>query len=198
MDQAMIRRTAILVDGGYYRKRALDIWGRKGAAERVAELYAYCMLHISRPEEPRDLYRIFYYDCPPLTRQMIHPLTGEKLNFSDMSGTKWTNTFFEELARKRKLAIRRGELAESQACYILKDDALRDILAGRRGVDTLTRNDFRLDVKQKGVDMRIGLDVASLAYGGYVDQIVLLPGTVISSPLPKWPASTGSTSSLTP
>lgn len=81
MDQAMIRRTAILVDGGYYRKRALDIWGRKGAAERAAELYAYCMLHISRPEEPRDLYRIFYYDCPPLTRQMIHPLTGEKLNF---------------------------------------------------------------------------------------------------------------------
>lgn len=80
MDQAMIRRTAILVDGGYYRKRALEIWGRKGAAERAAELYDYCMLHISRPEEPRDLYRIFYYDCPPLTRQMIHPLTGEKLN----------------------------------------------------------------------------------------------------------------------
>lgn len=185
MDQAMMRRTAILIDGGYYRKRSLDIWGRKGAAERAAELYTYCMLHISRPEEPRDLYRIFYYDCPPLTRQMIHPLTGEKLNFSDMSGTKWTNTFFEELARKRKLAIRRGELAESQACYILKDDALRDILAGRRGVDTLTRNDFRLDVKQKGVDMRIGLDVASLAYGGYVDQIVLIAGDSDFIPVAK-------------
>lgn len=38
MDQAMIRRTAILVDGGYYRKRALEIWGRKGAAEQGSRI----------------------------------------------------------------------------------------------------------------------------------------------------------------
>ena len=34
--------------------------------------------------------------------------------------------FFEKLATKRKVAIRRGELAENQAEYILKANALDD------------------------------------------------------------------------
>ena len=34
--------------------------------------------------------------------------------------------------------------------------------------------DFEIDTKQKGVDMRLGLDVASLAFKGQVDQIVLV------------------------
>ena len=33
-----------------------------------------------------------------------------------------------------------------------------------------------LDVSQKGVDMKIGLDIASLAYKQQVDQIVLISG----------------------
>ena len=33
-----------------------------------------------------------------------------------------------------------------------------------------------LDLKQKGVDMRIGLDIASLANKKLVDQIVLIAG----------------------
>lgn len=59
------KRTAILVDGGYYRVRSADLWGKKSANDRANELYKYCMLHITEPEEPRELYRIFYYDCPP-------------------------------------------------------------------------------------------------------------------------------------
>ncbi|QCI79607.1 NYN domain-containing protein [Hankyongella ginsenosidimutans] len=34
--------------------------------------------------------------------------------------------------------------------------------------------DFELDVVQKGVDMRLGLDVASMAYKRQVDQIVMV------------------------
>ena len=33
-----------------------------------------------------------------------------------------------------------------------------------------------LDVKQKGVDMKIGIDIASLAYKKQVDKIVLISG----------------------
>lgn len=67
------KRTAILIDGGYYRVRSIDLWGKKSAKDRVNELYRYCMLHITKPEEPRDLYRIFYYDCPPMTKTIRHP-----------------------------------------------------------------------------------------------------------------------------
>lgn len=38
----------------------------------------------------------------------------------------------------------------------------------------LTESDFKLYVDQKGVDMKIGVDIASLAYKQQVDRIVLI------------------------
>ena len=54
-------KTAILVDGGFYRKRAARLWGKKTAEERAKELNAYCMAHLNdhHRQEDRQLYRIF-------------------------------------------------------------------------------------------------------------------------------------------
>ena len=191
MNEMMTRKTAILVDGGYYRKRAVDLWGTKKAEERAEELFSYCLLHISEPDEPRDLYRIFYYDCPPVTRQMTHPLTKKIIRYGEMPGTRWTNAFYDELMKKRKLALRMGELAEAQARYVLKEDELLKIIEGTKNVNELSENDFKLDVKQKGVDMRIGLDVASLAYGRHVNQIVLIAGDSDFVPVAKMARKNG-------
>lgn len=192
MNTMSTRKTAILVDGGYYRKRCIELWGSdKKASDRADELFNYCMLHLSEPKEPRDLYRIFYYDCPPMTREIVHPLTGETISFANMAGTRWTNGFFEALAKKPKLAIRRGELAESQASYVLKQEVLSNLLQGKKDLSSLTKSDFRLDVKQKGVDMRIGLDVAALAYGRYVDQIILIAGDSDFIPVAKMARRSG-------
>lgn len=43
-------------------------------------------------------------------------------------------------------------------------------------MDDLTELDFELNLRQKGVDMKIGIDIASLAYKKQVDQIVLIAG----------------------
>ena len=186
MDKREIRKTAILVDGGYYRKRAIALWGRDNTSEeRAEELFRYCMLHISEPEEPRDLYRIFYYDFPPMTREMVHPLTHETINYAAMPGTEWALEFHKALTRKRKVALRRGELAESQAHYVLKQNVMKKLLSGDKQIAELVASDFKIDVKQKGVDMRIGLDVASLAYGRYVDQIILVAGDSDFIPVAK-------------
>ena len=62
----MVRKTAILVDGAFYRKRATFLRGAKTPGERAKELYAYCMAHIrdegthDEYHEERELYRIFY------------------------------------------------------------------------------------------------------------------------------------------
>jgi len=170
------KKTAILIDGGYYRVRSIDLWGKKSAKDRADELYDYCMLHISEPDEPRELYRVFYYDCPPMTRPIKHPLTGIEVDYATMPGTRWSNDFYRSISEKCRVALRMGELAETTASYILKDNVLDDLIAGKKTVSTLTESDFRIDVKQKGVDMRVGLDVASLAYGRYVDQIILIAG----------------------
>lgn len=59
-------RTAVLVDGGFYRKRAEHYWGERKAAERADELMKYVFRHLDKKDGPcrRELYRIFYYDCP--------------------------------------------------------------------------------------------------------------------------------------
>jgi uncharacterized LabA/DUF88 family protein len=42
--------------------------------------------------------------------------------------------------------------------------------------DDIKESDLFYDVKQKGVDMKIGLDIASLAYKKLVSQIILIAG----------------------
>ena len=55
----------------------------------------------------------------------------------------------------------------------------------KRSVDELTERDFTSSIKQKGVDMKIGMDIASLAYKKQVDQIVLIAGDADFVPAAK-------------
>ena len=62
-------KVAILVDGGFYRKRASHLYGQKTPEDRADELVKYCRAHINwdlKDEKDRTLYRVFYYDCPPI------------------------------------------------------------------------------------------------------------------------------------
>ncbi len=171
-------RTAILVDGGFYRKRAAHLWGKKSAEDRAKELSSYCHAHLGDHDgnEIRQLYRIFYYDCEPIGRKSVyHPLTKKNVDLDKSETYTWTNAFLEELKKRRKFALRLGTLS-NQACYNLRPDVTRKILAGTRSLDSLTEDDFVFVAQQKGVDMRIGIDISSLAYKKQVDQIILIAG----------------------
>lgn len=170
-------KTAILVDGGFYRKRAKHQWGVKTAEERASELNAYCMAHIKKKDgqQERQLYRIFYYDCAPSKRSVYHPLTQQNVELDKSDTHTWTLAFLEEMKRRRKFAIRLGVLADKPN-YNLKPTVTKDLLNGKRTLDTLTERDFEFHATQKGVDMRIGIDIASLAYKHQVNQIILIAG----------------------
>lgn len=176
MENKLTKRTAILVDGGYYRVRSRNLWEDKSPGDRAKELHDYCIKHITEPDEPRDLYRIFYYDCPPMTSQIKHPLTGNIIDYANMPGTKWSHEFYKMLSELHRVALRMGVLAETTASFVLRDNVLKDLISGVKDVHSLSESDFRVEVKQKGVDMRVGLDVASLAHGKHVDQIILIAG----------------------
>ena len=173
----MVIRTAILVDGGFYRKRARHQWGVKTSEERAKELTAYCMAHIKKKDGliSRCLYRIFYYDCLPTRRSVYHPLTKENVDLEKSGTSTWTQGFMDELKRRRKYALRLGVLAEKPN-YNLRPEVTRDLLNKKRTLDSLTVADFEFHAKQKGVDMKIGIDIASLAYKHQVDQIILISG----------------------
>ena len=171
-------KTAILVDGGFYRRRAQIRLGDKTAAERAKELTDYCYRHLKEKydDSKHDLYRIFYYDCPPMNKKVFHPLTKKTIDFSKSELNVWMNEFLTELKKKRKFALRLGKLADAQAHYALRYDVLKKLCNGNKSIDDLEETDFQINVDQKGVDMKIGLDIASMAYKKQVDQIVLISG----------------------
>ena len=169
-------KTAILVDGGFYRRRAQSVFGDKTAEERAVELTNYCKRHLNTHGEDNDLYRIFYYDCAPSKKRIYHPFLKQQVDLGKTALFEWTTTFLNELKKKRKFAIRLGKLAEEQAHYTIRPEVVKKLCNGKLNFTDLQEKDFCLEIDQKGVDMKIGLDIASMAYKQQVDQIVLISG----------------------
>lgn len=171
-------RTAILVDGGFYRKRASYLWGKKTAEDRANELVAYCQAHLTAKDgaERRQLYRVFYYDCEPIGRKSVfHPFSRKNVDLDKSETFTWSINFLDELRKRRKFALRLGTMS-NQCHYNLRPDVTRALLSGDRELKSLTEKDFMFVATQKGVDMKVGIDIASLAYKKQVDQIILIAG----------------------
>ncbi|MCG3356849.1 NYN domain-containing protein, partial [Neisseria meningitidis] len=58
--------------------------------------------------------------------------------------------------------------------WILKPQVMKNLL--KNPSTQITENDVVLDVKQKGVDMRIGLDISSITLKKQADKIILFSG----------------------
>ena len=174
--------TAILVDGGFYRKRAKFLWGQIDAEQRATELYSYCKAHLEdypkeNPDEQRHLYRVLYYDCMPIKKSLYHPLEKKNIDYGRSDTYLWMEKFLEQLKTKRKFALRLGELSDSYAGIGLNPEATKKLCSGKINVNDLQEKDLSFSLgHQKGVDMKIGLDIASLSYKRLVDQIILIAG----------------------
>ena len=164
---------AILVDGGFFQKRAQYLWKDADPLERANQLMAYCKLHIHKHDH---LYRIFYYDCPPSKKIVYHPLLKRQIDLGRSDEFKWMNQFQEEMKKKRKVALRLGRLSEIDVFYNLKPDITKKMCAGALSISDLNERDFVLNIKQKGVDMKLGVDIASVAYKKQVNKIILIAG----------------------
>lgn len=187
-------KTAVLIDGNYFLKRARKLWGDVDPESRAAQCHAYALQHIAIPRKKivecgdRSLYRIFYYDCPPLSKGTFkQPWSAHNTVFSAKNPSNvWMSDFHSILGSKRKVAMRMGELRAANAHYNFKQESLKKLLSGELLVSDLQENDYTLvGLKQSGVDMRIGLDVASLAHQRLVDQIILVAGDTDFIPVAK-------------
>ena len=68
---------------------------------------------------------------------------------------------------------------------MLHPDATKELLARKRTLDDLTENDVYMEIRQKGIDMKIGVDIASLALKRLVDTIILIAGDADFVPAAK-------------
>lgn len=174
----MNKRTAILVDGGFFLKRYRSIHKIKNLdSEKTAQdLWEMCLKHLSQAKAKKyDFYRIFYYGCLPYSKKQHNPLTGKSIDFSKTDQHRFQVNFFEELKKKRKIALRLGIL-EDRKRWIIKPSKTKDILSKKIGIEDLAENDLQFDFNQKMVDIKIGLDIASITLKKQVDQIILISG----------------------
>lgn len=169
-------KTAILVDGGFYRKRAKNLFGSKSPKDRAKELQEYCNTLLGSRFENRNLYRIFYYDSPPSDKNYYHPYTHKSVNLKNTPEYTWMTDFIFELTKMRKVALRLGRLSDEGSQFQLKYDVLKKLFRNEITLNDISENDFQLTLKQKGVDMKIGVDISSLAFKRQVQQIILIAG----------------------
>lgn len=174
-DFKFVKRTAVLVDGGFYRWRAFRLFGEKTPEKRADELFKYCLAHTHSKNHLCDIYRIFYYDCLPSSEIVYNPISKKQIHLGRTEQFKWSTEFISCLKQKRKLALRLGKLS-IHSPYILSNDKIKKLCNGSIRWEDLTGDDLTLNIEQKGVDMRIGVDIASLAFKKQVDQIILISG----------------------
>lgn len=197
--------TAILIDGAFFIKRFRAIEPHNAHnARRAAECaHRWACAHLiprvprrnggvpafpldRQPAKPgrRELYRIFFYDCPPLDKKMHNPINKQAVDFGRSEEAVFRRQLHEHLRGMRKVALRLGHLSPYTQ-WTIKPSKVADLLAGRIQMKDLVADDVMVDVRQKGVDMRIGVDVSSLAFKKQVDQLVLIAGDADFVPAAK-------------
>ncbi|RBJ79409.1 NYN domain-containing protein [Xanthomonas oryzae pv. oryzae] len=179
--------TAILIDGAYFIKRFRSIEPHNSMdPQRAADVaHRWAVAHLTTANKPkRELYRIFFYDCAPLEKKMHYPVTKRAVDFAKSPEAVFRRKLHDLLRRKRKVALRLGHLSP-QVGWTVSQAKLDDILKQKLKVEDLLEDDFLPAVRQKGVDMRIGIDISSLALKHQVDQIVLFAGDADFVPAAK-------------
>jgi len=135
-------------------------------------LYTLAHRHVG---DDNYLYRIFYYDSVPFDKRLHNPISGKVIDFAKSDQAKFRNEFFEELKKKRKVALRLGYLRESKN-WLIRPRLTKELFKKNIAVDDLKEEDVFYELRQKGIDIKIGVDIASMAIKRLVDRIVLFSG----------------------
>lgn len=184
----LVMKTAVLIDGAYFLRCFRNTFPDRDRddADIVARTaFALAIEHVRRAKKQKDaLYRIFFYDCPPIEKKMHLPISKKSIDFSKTPEAIFRKRLHKELLRQRKLALRLGHLSD-HVDWELKPDTLQKLRGGELRWEEIADEHFQPNIKQKAVDMKIGLDIAALAYGRRIDQIVLVAGDADFVPAAK-------------
>jgi uncharacterized LabA/DUF88 family protein len=152
------------------------------------------------------VYRIFFYDAHPYDGKAHHPTRNVAVDFAKSEVANQSRALFDCLRQKRKVALRLGKVNRMgdwapPTAKVRKILGSRDWFAGidfaavaadgtlnlsadqvsaarqlQQRWAEIADQDIRLHLQQKGVDIRIGIDIAALALKRQADTIVLLTG----------------------
>lgn len=119
------------------------------------------------------MHRVLYYDCPPYAQdsgRFLHPIDPARTPTSTRYQNFW-NSVLSLLKSKPYFAVRLGEVSFDG--WAITDKAAAEIITQARPP---VADDFQPVLRQKGVDLRIGLDVPLMAKDRLIDRIVIVSG----------------------
>ena len=177
-------KVALLLDGGFVKKKLQQ---KLNAFPTPKNIVALCAEVMGKPRlASAILFRAFYYDAPPFEGKSQNPISRATLNFSVTPEAQKNRALIDALELEPDFAVRRGvivhtgwKLGRAALKYLGKNT--RAIMAG----------DLVPDMQQKGVDIRIGLDIALLSLKRIVDILVLVTGDSDFVPVMKFARQEG-------
>lgn len=176
------------------------------ALRRLCRRHVQMLTGTSERNWRRHVYRIFFYDALPYDGAAHHPLKNLRIDYDKSDVAKARRALFDELRRERNVALRLGKVirhddwimptaklkpllqsraffdgidldaADDQGRITLDPDQLELAKRLQKRWRELADNDVSLDLRQKGVDMRIGLDIAALTLKRFVSTTILVSG----------------------
>lgn len=156
---------AILLDGGFLRRKLgtaklhVDAAGISAFTTRISTLPCVADMR---------LHRIYFYDAKPIEGVSAVPLGGGQVDFGANLVAARNKSLQALLFREPFFALRFGEL-------VLEGWRLKKKILNKTGPTIeIDSSAIEPNIRQKGVDMRIGLDIASLALKKQVQVIVLV------------------------
>ena len=160
-----INKVAILIDGGFYtqmfKKNNKNQYPTKSDVETLIKEIMKSVQAKTGSHSTDILFRTFYYDCCPFSKEIKHIQTQKQIDFKKSPVYINQMSYLNDIKMIDQFAMRLGELS----------------FAGWK-LNAYKKNSIKPipDFRQKGVDMKIGLDMAWIAGKKSVTKLVLVTG----------------------
>lgn len=156
--------TAILIDGAFLRKKFHAAYKKDISAQNIQNFALDLFNKFNLKSD--DLHRMYYYDCEPCNTKTSTPVTNHAFLFEKTPQYKYGIQFLSDIKKLDFFAVREGTLQFSG--WKLKKSSYNKT--------PLTDEDFEPELHQKGVDIKIGLDLAWISYNHIAERVIFVTG----------------------
>lgn len=159
-------KTMIMIDGEFLRSKCRSSLRQRLSADIVRDFIIGVHRRLGLSET--DPHRTYFYDCRPADKKdAVLPVSKKLFDFTASPMFKERNRQLDEINAIDFLSLRLGQVS-------FKGWTLRNDKGSSSAV--LSDDDYKPDFQQKGVDMKIGLDIAWASYNKMAENIVLVTG----------------------
>jgi uncharacterized LabA/DUF88 family protein len=162
------RRYALLIDGAFLIRKIESRAGFPSARDIQAVANAVAS-HESVVSLSR--LRVYFYHARPASGRLTNPISKKPVNLAGTRVSELHDKLLMQLEGCPDFALRLGET--STVGWRVGTRAFTELLRNPR---ELRADDLVPAIEQKGVDLRIGLDIARLALAQSVEAIVVVTG----------------------